>query len=68
MERTESTEVDVLKYYDIEPVEVSAYSPEELEWYGAEITPDIVKPRQVIVTQQVDNPPAKKRGRPAKKK
>lgn len=64
----ENAQPDVLMFYE-EHEEVSAYSPEELAWYGQEITPEIVKPRKAIVTQQAEiKPVAKRRGRPPTKK
>lgn len=61
--RTDSKELDVLQFYGQQGMEVSAYSQEEVQFYGEEITPEVVKPRVVVAPVVVE----KKRGRPSKK-
>lgn len=60
--RTESDQSDVLAFFGQEDVKVSAYSPEEVQWYGETITPDIVKPVLPVKPVEVK----KKAGRPKK--
>lgn len=61
--RTDSREIDVLRFYGEEEAIVSTYSPEEIQFYGESINPDIVKPRVVAAPVVVE----KKRGRQSKK-
>lgn len=60
--RTDSDQIDVLAFYDQTDMKVSTYSEEEVQWYGQDANPDIVRPKIVgapIATE-------KKRGRPRK--